>query len=53
MYGVAIQSAAASGDLAHMRTLSAYARQQLESRDEIAAALSELKAEIAKLESRQ
>ncbi|AIO68948.1 DUF1842 domain-containing protein [Burkholderia oklahomensis] len=53
MYAATIQYAAVSGDLAHMKTLASYARQQLESRDDIAAALKTLKAEIAKLESRQ
>ncbi|KVN06615.1 MULTISPECIES: DUF1842 domain-containing protein [unclassified Burkholderia] len=53
LYGVTIQYAAASGDLAHMKTLATYARQQLDSHDDIAAALAALKTEIARLESRQ
>ncbi|WP_323117814.1 DUF1842 domain-containing protein [Burkholderia alba] len=52
LYGVGLQAAAASGSLSHMQTLAAYARQQLSSRDEIAAGLDALKAEISKLEGR-
>nr|WKF60217.1 hypothetical protein HUO10_004738 [Paraburkholderia busanensis] len=51
LYGVSIQHAAASGDLAHMKTLATFAQQQLDSRESIQAGLSDLKAEIARLEA--
>ncbi|KHK59537.1 hypothetical protein PI86_09505 [Burkholderia sp. A9] len=51
LYGAPIQQAAASGDLAHMKTVAAAAKHQLQSRDEIAAALAALKTEIARLEA--
>jgi len=51
LYAAPIQQATASGDLAHMKTVAATARHQLQTRDEIASALSALKAEIARLES--
>ncbi len=53
LYGPAIQRATASGDLAHMKTLAAYAQQQLDSHQEIASANAALHAEIRKLEGRQ
>ena len=49
LYGVPIQSAIASGDLTHMKTLASLAQQQLDSKPQLEAALAELKAEIAKL----
>ncbi|AOI72637.1 DUF1842 domain-containing protein [Burkholderia ubonensis] len=51
LYGVSVHQATASGDLAHMKTVAAAANHQLQSRDEIAAALAALKAEIARLEA--
>lgn len=51
LYGVSIQHAAASGDLAHMKTLATFAQQQLDSRESIQSGLTELKAEIARLEA--
>ncbi|NYH14975.1 DUF1842 domain-containing protein [Paraburkholderia bryophila] len=51
LYGVSIQHALASGDLAHMKTLASFAQQQLDSRESIQTGLSELKAEIARLEA--
>ncbi|KVO07885.1 hypothetical protein WJ69_01045 [Burkholderia ubonensis] len=51
LYGVSIHQATASGDLAHMKTVAAAANHQLQSRDEITAALAALKAEIARLEA--
>ncbi|GAB2896064.1 DUF1842 domain-containing protein [Paraburkholderia jirisanensis] len=51
MYAVSIQQATASGDLAHMKTLAAAAKHQLDSQTEIAAALATLKAEIARVEA--
>jgi hypothetical protein len=51
LYGVSIQHALASGDLAHMKTLASFAQQQLDSRASIQTGLSELKAEIARLEA--
>lgn len=53
LYAATIQLASATGDLAQMKTLSAAAQQQLDSREEIMAALTALKAEIARLEARQ
>lgn len=50
LYGVPIQSAIASGDLAHMKTLAAYARQQLDAQPQLRKELDALKAEIAKLD---
>jgi hypothetical protein len=53
LYGVAIQQARLSGDLTHMKTLAAYAQQQLDSHGEISTALAALKTEISKLEAPQ
>lgn len=50
LYGVPIQSATASGDLAHMKTLASYARQQLDAQPQLRKELDALKSEIAKLE---
>jgi hypothetical protein len=51
-YGVAIQQAAASGDLAKMKTAAADADAYLQQCGNISAALELLKAEIAKLEAK-
>ncbi|KMN81434.1 hypothetical protein HNO92_004650 [Chromobacterium alkanivorans] len=50
LYGVPIQSAIASGDLAHMKTLAAYAKQQLDAQPQLRKELDALKAEITKLD---
>jgi hypothetical protein len=51
-YGVAIQQAPASGNLAQMRTAAAAADACLQESGNISAALQILKAEIAKLEAK-
>ncbi|MFL9861066.1 DUF1842 domain-containing protein [Paraburkholderia madseniana] len=51
LYGVSIQHAVATGDLAHMKTLATFAQQQLDSREGIKAGLSALNEEIARLEA--
>ncbi|TKC91597.1 DUF1842 domain-containing protein [Trinickia terrae] len=49
LYGPSLQQSRASGDLAQMKALAAFAQQQLNSRDDITSALAALKAEIGKL----
>lgn len=51
-YGVPIQQAAASGDLAQMKSAAADADAYLQECGNISAALELLKAEIAKLEAK-
>jgi hypothetical protein len=50
LYGVAIQQAMASGDLAKMKQVVAQAKDRLAEHSEIQGALSALQAEIAKVE---
>jgi Domain of unknown function (DUF1843) len=52
-YGVAVQQAIASGDLAQMKTVAAAAQVHLNDYGNISAALEVLKAEIAKLEAKK
>ncbi len=51
LYGVGIQKAIASGDLAKMKEAARQAERQLAEVGDISAALEALKIEIAKLES--
>ena len=51
-YGVAIQQAIATGDLARMREIEAQTEQWLAEQDGLKAALQALQGEIAKLEKR-
>ena len=51
LYGVALQQAAASGDLAQMKALAAQAEATLSQSADIQSALKALKAEIAKAET--
>ncbi|AOJ07783.1 DUF1842 domain-containing protein [Burkholderia mayonis] len=53
LYGVGLQEARASGDLSRMKALVRQAEQQLADHDAIAAELSKLEAEIARLEPRR
>ena len=50
LYGVAIQQAMASGDLARMKQVATLARTQLAEHAEIQGGLARLQAEIAKVE---
>jgi Domain of unknown function (DUF1843) len=52
-YGVAIQQAVATGDLARMKTAAAAADAYLQECGNVSAALEILKTEIAKLEAKQ
>lgn len=52
-YGVAIHQAAASGDLAQMKTAAAAGDAYMKECGNISAALEVLKAEIAKLEAKK
>jgi hypothetical protein len=52
IYGVAIQQAAVSGDLAKMREIRAQAEAHLANHGDVSAALEMLKAEIAKAEAK-
>ena len=52
-YGVAIQRAIASGDLAQMKALAVEAERHLAEHGDVRAALEALKIEIAKLEARR
>lgn len=52
LYGVAIQEAVASGDLAKMREVARQAEEHLQQAGNVAAALSALKLEIAKMEKK-
>ncbi len=52
-YGVAIQQAVASGNLAQMKAAAAAAEAYLNQHGKITAALEVLKLEIAKLEARK
>jgi Domain of unknown function (DUF1843) len=52
-YGVAVQQAAASGDLAQMKAAAASAEAYLKDYGNISAALEVLKAEITKLEAKK
>ena len=52
-YGVVMRDAAASGDLARMKQAAADAEEYLREHGNVAAALENLKMEIAKLEARQ
>ena len=52
IYGVVIQDAVASGDLARMREVAQEAEKHLREQDDVRAALEALKEEIAKLEGR-
>ncbi|MDX6683293.1 MAG: hypothetical protein QOG94_3332 [Solirubrobacteraceae bacterium] len=51
LYGVPILQAKESGDLEQMRKVAAEAEQHLEEHGDVAGALEELKAEIAKAEA--
>lgn len=51
-YGVAIQTAVASGDLAKMKQAAADAEHHLQQHGNVSAALEALKIEIAKLEKK-
>jgi len=51
-YGVAIQEAAASGDLAQMKAAAKLAEAHVKEHGNVAAALEALKIEIAKLEGK-
>jgi hypothetical protein len=51
LYGVPILQAKESGDLEQMRKVAAEAEQHLEEHGDVAGALEELKAEIAKTEA--
>ena len=50
-YGIAIQQAVASGDLAQMKKAAADAEKHLHDHGDVRAALEALKLEIAKLEA--
>jgi hypothetical protein len=50
LYGVAIQEAAASGDLEKMKAVARRAEEHLRETGDVATALKALKVEIAKLE---
>lgn len=50
LYGVAIQEAVASGDLARMREVARQAEEHLRQAGNVSAALEALKLEIAKVE---
>ncbi|BBL71051.1 hypothetical protein MoryE10_16570 [Methylogaea oryzae] len=52
MYGVAMQQAAASGDISRMKEVCRQAEDYLEKVGDISAALQVLKVEIAKLEKK-
>ena len=52
-YGVAIQQARVSGDLAEMRKVAAEAEEHVATYGDVVGALERLKAEIATLEGRQ
>jgi hypothetical protein len=49
LYAATLTQVSASGDLAEMKRLEAAAEQQLADHDDVAKALQDLKAEIAKL----
>ncbi len=51
-YGVGIQQAIASGNLAQMKAMAAQAEEHLKSYGDISAALESLKLEIAKHEAK-
>jgi hypothetical protein len=52
LYGVGIQEACASGDLARMKAVAKQAEEYLQEAGDVSAALEALKIEIAKLEKK-